>query len=103
MQPCAATRAIILDILCLSLSQTQDLFSYFPTSILRVFDHEVVPILELLFKSGTKQNPLDYVIGVRLMKLTILIINNLGIGINLLSFILQETDGIAVRAKDGTQ
>jgi hypothetical protein len=37
------------------------------------------------------------------MKLTILIINNLGIGINLLSFILQETDGIAVRAKDGTQ
>ena len=30
MQPCAATRAIILDVFCLALSQTQDLFSYFP-------------------------------------------------------------------------
>ena len=42
-------------------------------------------------------------IGVRLMKLTILIINNLGIGINLLTFILQDTDGIFVRGKDGFQ
>ena len=37
------------------------------------------------------------------MKLTILIINNLGIGINLLTFILQDTDGIFVRGKDGFQ
>lgn len=37
------------------------------------------------------------------MKLTILIINNLGIGINLLNYILQETDNIFVRNKDGTQ
>ncbi len=36
------------------------------------------------------------------MKLTILIINNLGIGINLLNYILQETDNIFVRNKDGT-
>jgi hypothetical protein len=79
------------------------LFAYFPTSILRVFDQEVVPTLEQIFKSASKQNPLDYTIGVRLMKLTILIINNLGIGINLLAYILQETDNIFVRTKDGTQ
>jgi hypothetical protein len=67
-----------------------------------VFDQEVVPTLEQIFKSSTKQNPLDYTIGVRLMKLTILIINNLGIGINLLTYILQETENIFVRTKDGT-
>ena len=55
-----------------------------------------------MFKSHSKQNPLDYAIGVRLMKLSILIINNLGIGLNLLSFILQETDSIFARAKDGS-
>lgn len=69
---------------------------------MRVFDQEVVPTLEQIFKSASKQNPLDYTIGVRLMKLTILIINNLGIGINLLTYILQETENIFVRTKDGT-
>ena len=62
-----------------------------------------MPTLEQIFKSASKQNPIDYTIGVRLMKLTILIINNLGIGINLLTYILQETDNIFLRTKDGTQ
>ena len=56
-----------------------------------------------MFKSAVKQSPLEYQIGVRLIKLSVLIINNLGIGINLLGFILQETENLVVRAKDGTQ
>lgn len=37
------------------------------------------------------------------MKLSVLIINNLGVGINLLTYILQETDSIILRnTKDGS-
>jgi hypothetical protein len=44
---------------------------------------------------------MDYPIGVRLIKLSILIINNLGIGINLMNMILQESDVTsAVKGKD---
>lgn len=46
LQPSAASRAVILDILCLALAQTQDLFQFFPTSILKIFDNEIVPMLE---------------------------------------------------------
>jgi hypothetical protein len=60
-------------------------------------------VLEVMYKTATKQNPLEYTLGVRLMKLTILTINNLGVGINLLGYILQETDGIIQRTKDGSQ
>jgi hypothetical protein len=92
-----------LDIFCLGLQHTYDLFQFFPQSILRIFDNDIVPVLEIMYKSSVKQNPLEYQIGVRLIKLSVLIINNLGIGINLLGYILQETDNLVVRAKDGTQ
>lgn len=36
------------------------------------------------------------------MKLSVLIINNMGVGINLLTYILQETDSIFLRNKDGS-
>ena len=60
MQPNAGTRAVILDILCLALQVTGDLFSYFPATILRIFDNEFVPVLEVMFKSTTKHNPMEY-------------------------------------------
>ena len=37
---------------------------------------------------------MDYQIGVRLMKLIILIINNLGIGVNLMNLILSEAEAV---------
>ncbi len=53
-------------------------------------------------KSTTKGNPIDYQIGIRMIKLTVLTINNLGIGFNLLNYILQETEGIFIKFKDGS-
>jgi hypothetical protein len=38
----------------------------------------------------------------RLMKCSVLIINNLGIGINLLQHILTEADSLIGKAKDGS-
>jgi len=35
---------------------------------------------------------MEYIIGMRLMKLSILVINHLGIGVNLFTYILAETD-----------
>ena len=102
MLPSPATRAVILDVLCLALAQTFDLFSFFPGTILKIFDNEIVPALETIFKGASKSSTLEYHIGVRLMKLTVLIINNLGIGINLLIYILHETDSIFTRGKDGS-
>jgi hypothetical protein len=94
---------VILELLCVTLSQTGDLISFFPTTILRIFDIDIVPVLEVMFKGQTKSSQLDYSIGVRLMKLTMLIINNLAIGVNLLGYILQEADGLFTRSpKDGS-
>jgi hypothetical protein len=36
------------------------------------------------------------------MKCSIMIMNNLGIGINLLSHILTETDGLVIKSRDGS-
>lgn len=49
-----------------------------------------------------KQKQTEYIVGMRIMKLSIMVINNLAIGINLLSYIIQETDGFLVRTKDGS-
>ena len=47
---------------------------------------------------------MDYHIGVRLMKLSILIINNLGIGVNLMNLILFETEAVLAKSsKDSHQ
>ena len=43
----------------------------------------------------------EYIISMRLMKSSILIMNNMGIGINLLQYILNETDSIVGKGKDG--
>ena len=48
----------------------------------------------MMTQSQAKSSHLDYHIGVRMMKLSILIINNLGIGVNLMNLILSETEGI---------
>jgi len=66
--------------------------------VLKIFDNEVIPFFELMFKN--KQH--EYIIGMRLMKCGVLVINNLGIGINLLNHILVEADGIVARQKDGS-
>ena len=52
-----------------------------------------------MFKNKEK----EYIIGMRLMKCAVMIINNLGIGINLLQHILSEADGIVGKSKDGSQ
>lgn len=85
----------------LSLTSTQDIFQFFPSSMCSLFESEIVPVIESMFKHSSKQNPLDYSIGARLMKLTVLLINNMTIGMNLLVYILNETDGIFARGKDG--
>jgi len=73
------------------------MFSFFP-QLLKVFDQEIVPVFELMFKA----KPTEYIIGMRLMKCSILVMNNLGIGINLLNYILLETDGIVAKGKEGS-
>ena len=49
-----------------------------------------------MFKS---KQPLEYIVGMRMMKCSILIINYLGIGVNLFSHILSETDNFLSGAK----
>jgi hypothetical protein len=88
---------MVMDILCLILNQTQDILQFFPV-ILRIFDNEMIPVIEQMFK--TKQ-PVEYIIGMRMMKCSIMIINNLGIGVNLLQHILVETDNFIAKSKDG--
>lgn len=90
---------MVMDILCLILNQTSDILQFFPV-VLRIFDNEVIPVLEVMYKS--KPAP-DYCIGLRLMKSTILIINNLGIGVNLFSHILCETDFHATGKNKGQE
>lgn len=48
----------------------------------------------MMTQSQAKSTHIDYHIGVRMMKLSILIINNLGIGVNLMNLILSETEAI---------
>lgn len=62
-----------------------------------LFDSEIIPVVESLLK----QKPTDYTLSVRLLKLTVLLINNLGVGLHLLVHILQETDGIFTRTREG--
>ena len=45
---------------------------------------------------------LESAVGMRQMKCTILMVNNLGIGIGLLQSILADTDSLSTRQKDGT-
>ena len=80
--------------MCLSLSQTQDLFSFFPNTLMRIFENEIIPVLQMMTQNQGKNSHLDYHIGVRMMKLSILIINNLGIGVNLINLVLSEAEGI---------
>jgi hypothetical protein len=61
---------------------------------MRIFENEIIPVLQMMTQSQAKSSHLDYHIGVRMMKLSILIINNLGIGVNLMNLILSETEGI---------
>ena len=48
-----------------------------------------------------KNKQSEYIIGMRLMKCSIMIINNLGVGVNLLHYILLEAEGIMGKSKDG--
>jgi hypothetical protein len=61
---------------------------------MRIFENEIVPVLQMMSQSSSKGNQMDYQIGVRLMKLIILIINNLGIGVNLMNLILSEAEAV---------
>jgi hypothetical protein len=61
---------------------------------MRIFETEIIPVLQMMTQSQVKTSHLEYHIGVRMMKLSILIINNLGIGVNLMNLILSETEGI---------
>ena len=96
MQPSVNSKSMAMDMICLALAQTQDVLHFFPT-VLKIFDTEVVPVLEQMFK----QKQTEYIIGMRLMKLAVMVINNLGIGVNLLTYLLQETDGFVSKGKDG--
>mmetsp|Transcript_30487 Transcript_30487/g.29873 ORF Transcript_30487/g.29873 Transcript_30487/m.29873 type:complete len:117 (-) Transcript_30487:3609-3959(-) len=87
---------MLMDLISLILSQTQDTLSFFPI-ILKIFDNEVILFFEQMFK--VKQS--EYIIGMRLMKCAVMIINNLGIGINLLQHVIAEADGINAKGKDG--
>jgi dihydrodipicolinate reductase len=49
-----------------------------------------------------KNKQSEYIIGMRLMKCAVLIINNLGIGVNLLQHIISEADSIIGKTKDGS-
>lgn len=80
---------MIMDIICLILNQTNDILQFFP-QVLRIFENELIPVLEIMFKN--KQMQQEYIVGMRLMKTTIRIINNLGIGVNLFIHILSEAD-----------
>lgn len=62
-----------------------------------LFDTDIIPVIESLLK----QKPMEYALQVRLLKMTVLLINNLGVGLHLLPFILQETDGIFTRTREG--
>ena len=58
----------------------------------------MVPTIEQMLQNKKCES----MVGMRQMKCAILMINNLGIGINLLQAILADTDGLSSRLRDGT-
>jgi hypothetical protein len=76
---------------------TNETFRYFP-EISSIFELQVVPTIEPLLQA--KQ--VNSMLGVREMKLSILIINNLCCGFSLIRQILADADSLTVKQKDGS-
>ena len=76
---------------------TSETFRYLP-DVMSIFELQVVPTLEQLMQA--KQ--INSILGVREMKLAILIINNLGCGFGLLRQLLNDADSLTVKQKDGS-
>ena len=91
------SKCVVLDLINLCLTVTNEVFRFMP-DILGIFELQIVPTIEPLLHS--KQT--NSVIGMRQMKCAILIINNLGVGLNLLRPILADAENFTSRAKDGS-
>ena len=82
---------------------TNEVFRFLP-EILAIFELQIAPTIEPLLEqkisgaSGSYQSAF----GMRLMKCATLIINNLGIGINLLRTILNDAEAFTNTNRDGS-
>ena len=76
---------------------TGETFRYLP-DLMSIFELQVVPTLEQLLQ--VKQ--INSILGVREMKLAILIIDNLGCGFGLLRQLLVDAESLTVKQKDGS-
>lgn len=88
---------MVLDCINLCLTETNEIFRYLP-DINNIFELQVVPTLDPLLQ--VKQ--VNSMLGVRELKLAILIINNLGSGFSLLRQIMADADSLTVKQKDGS-
>ena len=86
------SKCVVLDLINLCLSVTNEVFRYMP-DIQSIFELQLAPTLEPLLIS--KQVNSGF--GMRLMKCATLIINNIGVGLNLLRPILVDAEGFTVR------
>ena len=72
----AYSRCVVLDLINLCLTMTNELFRFFP-EILSILELQIAPTIEPLLQQKLPQSS----IGMRLMKCATLIINNLGVSI----------------------
>ena len=101
-KPSAYSNSIVLDLINLCLTMTNEVFRFLP-EILAIFEIQIAPTIEPLLEqkisgaSGSYQTAF----GMRLMKCATLIINNLGIGISLLQSILNDAETFTNTNRDG--
>lgn len=76
---------------------SNEVFRFFP-ELTVIFELQISPTIEPML---TQKN-VPSTIGMRLMKCATLIINNLGVSLNLLRSILADAEAFTSRARDGT-
>ena len=93
----AYSRCVVLDLINLCLTMTNELFRFFP-EVLSILELQIAPTIEPLLQQKAAQSG----IGMRLMKCATLFINNLGVSLNLLRPILADAEAFTSRHRDGT-
>lgn len=96
-KPSQFAKCVVLDMLNLCLTMTHETLRFFP-EVASIFELQIVPTLEQLMLA--KQ--VSSILGVRELKLAILIITSLGSGFSLLRQLLADAESLTVKQKDGS-
>jgi len=88
---------MVMDLIALVLQSTKDHLCFF-TPFMRIFETELVPVLESMFKAKSQ----EHIVGMRLMKCSIMIMNQLCTGLHMLHYVLADADTLVQKCKDGS-